>query len=189
MDTVETALNYLAMHFGKYNKDSNIGKILQVLFKHDEEFYQTAEDMKTVLDLDQAYGKNLDLIHGKNKSLKRGGLSDEDYIQLLKLETKVNNSDGDIGTLTEAGGVLFGDNFKGVTETGDAEITTTLDMNGQDIPNETYEKAITAGVTNFYNMRDETEVINVVLNDMVFQKYIYVETGTQQTGGQMGVIL
>ncbi|MCF8012237.1 MAG: DUF2612 domain-containing protein [Clostridiales bacterium] len=189
MDTVKDALNLLSMHFGNYDKESNIGKIIKSMFANDDEFYQTAEDLRNVLDLNKASGKNLDFIHGKNKNLDRGNLSDEEYKTRLKLETKVNNSDGDIKTIEEAAKVLFGDSFKGVEETGDAEITTTLDMNNQDIPNETYEKAITSGVTSFYNMRDETETLIVVLNDVTFQRFIYVESGTQQAGGKVGVIL
>jgi len=190
MDTVQQALDLLAMHFGNYSKDSNIGKMLQILFANDEKFYQAADDMKNVLDLDHATGKNLDLIHGENKDLKRGGLTDDEYRERLKLETKVNNSDGDVETLEQAAEVLFGpENFKGITEQGDAKIKIDLDLTNKTIPNTTFERAVSASVGVLYATTDDEEVIQIVLGKEILTELLHFESGTKTTSQELGVIL
>jgi len=117
MYNTKELLNLLAMHFGKYNENSNIGKLFQTFLAGDTEFIKACEDMKKVVDLDQAKGKNLDFIHGVNKDFKRGDLNDVEYKKRLQLETKVNNSDGQISTVDETMTVLMGNAYDGIQET------------------------------------------------------------------------
>lgn len=189
MKYADEILSKLSMHFGDYDRGSNIGKILRIFEKNDEEFLQACEDVRKILDVEQAFGDNLDLTHGKNKNLPRGSLTDEDYIQRLKLETKVNNSDGDITTLTEAGIVLFGDNFKGIKETDPATILLTLGLDNIEIPNETFERAVTAAVKVDYAASDETETLQIVIEKHEFYTLLHKEFGTFELSTELGVIL
>jgi len=156
----EDILNLLSMYFGKYNPDSNIGKILRTIEHTDDEFLETSEQIKNILDIDQATGLNLDNIFGINKNLKRKGLSDSEYIERLKLETTVNNSDGEWHTLEEAGNILFGNDFLGIFESGKGRIQVNMRPNNQKIPNETFEKAVAVSVGIKYSIRSDTETLS-----------------------------
>lgn len=183
-------MELLAMHFGNYNLDSNIGKILRSIEVSDNEFIQATEDLKEILDIDNSYGANLKDIHGANKGLKRLGLTDEEYKQRLKLETKVNNSDGDVETLEEAAKVLFGEeDFRGITEVDNATIQIDLLLKDKVIPNDTFERAVAAAVGVVYATTDEEQVIQIVMEKATFRSVVYLACGTAYTGQELGVIL
>ena len=196
MYNIKELLNLLAMHFGDYNENSNIGKLFQTFLAGDVEFIKACEDMKKVVDLDQAKGKNLDLIHGVNKDLKRGNLSDEKYKERLKIETKVNNSDGNITTLQETAEVLLGEeNYKGIEETfnvdrvdNNAGVLLKLLLSDYTLPIETFERAVCAGVKTFYELIDNDNLIGIE-EDIYNNTLVHWQAGTQECSQQLGVIL
>jgi len=193
MAYIDDFFKLMSMHFGNYNQDSNIGKLMRSITVSDDFFLQTCLDMKAIADLDQATGKNLDDIHGVNKNLKRGSLSDDEYIERLKLETKVNNSDGAISTLTDAAEVLFGEeNFLGISEVFPAGIEINLNFIDTNIPNFTLDRAIAAGIKSTYVLHEEQEILNFVTSNInfSFKKYINLQSSDKlESAAESGVLL
>jgi len=190
MAYIDDFFKLMSMRFGNYNQDSNIGKLMRSITASDDLFLQTCLDMKAITDLDQATGENLDNIHGVNKNLKRGSLSDSEYVERLKLETKVNNSDGAISTLTDAAKVLFGEeNFLGISEIFPAGIEINLNFIDTNIPNFTLDRAITAGVKSTYILREEEEILNFVTSEPTFKKYVNLQSSNKlESAVESGVI-
>jgi len=190
MAYIDDFFKLMSMRFGNYNQDSNIGKLMRSITASDDLFLQTCSDMKAITDLDQATGENLDNIHGVNKNLKRGSLSDSEYVERLKLETKVNNSDGAISTLTDAAKVLFGEeNFLGISEIFPAGIEINLNFIDTNIPNFTLDRAITAGVKSTYILHEEEEILNVVTSEPTFKKYVNLQSSDKlESAVESGVI-
>jgi hypothetical protein len=190
MAYIDDFFKLMSMHFGNYNQDSNIGKLMRSITVSDDFFLQTCLDMKAITDLDQATGENLDNIHGVNKNLKRGSLSDSEYVERLKLETKVNNSDGAISTLTDAANVLFGgENFLGINEVFPAGIEINLNFIDTNIPNFTLDRAVAAGIETTYVLHEEQEILNVVTSEPTFSRFINLQSSDKlESAAESGVL-
>ena len=190
MAYIDDFFKLMSMRFGNYNQDSNIGKLMRSITVSDDFFLQTCLDMKAIADLDQATGKNLDNIHGVNKNLKRGSLSDSEYVERLKLETKVNNSDGALSTLTDAANVLFSEeNFLGINEVFPAGIEINLNFIDTNIPNFTLNRAVAAGIKTTYVLHEEQEILNVVTSEPTFSRFINLQSSDKlESAAESGVL-
>lgn len=110
-----TMLNHLT---DNYNKDpnSNIGKLFSVIGGEMEEFQESLNLIHFWRDIDNAVGITLDRIGG-NVLEYRGGKTDDEYRNYIKIRIVANLSQGDIETLNTVASFLLEDNFLGFEET------------------------------------------------------------------------
>lgn len=85
-----------------YSKDrqSNWGKLLGVLTDEIDKVKQVAAHVQKVRDIDEAGGRNLDLI-GANVQQERGNTSDKLYRVLIKTKIARNINEGNIDNLIQ----------------------------------------------------------------------------------------
>ena len=110
----KTLIDRLPSNYKK-DKNSNLGKLYQVLADELDELRDTINKVKDYQDLDSAKGRTLDRI-GRNVMELRSTDDDEAYRQYIKTKIISNLSKGDIETINQVAKVVLGGNFKGVSE-------------------------------------------------------------------------
>lgn len=128
-------INRLPSNYRK-EKESNVGKLYQIISDELIEINNTIEYIKKYQDMDTAIGKTLDRI-GNNVLELRNTEDDEVYRQFIKTKIIANLSQGDIETINEVAKVVLGDSFLGISETWNnslyediAGIVLDIDPNG-----------------------------------------------------------
>lgn len=86
----------------KKNTNSNNYKLLQINKDTTDIIQTTASDLFNILNLSNAKGKVLDDIYGGRVHLRRGALSDEQYIIRLRAKIMQNTANGAFPNLIEA---------------------------------------------------------------------------------------
>jgi len=93
LDAIEKFPDYLDTR-----DDSNINKLVVVLFEELNNFMGTLDEIETNYDIDRATLDGLDQI-GTNLDTARGGLEDEEYRARLKLRQAQNLADGTFSSI------------------------------------------------------------------------------------------
>lgn len=108
-----------------YNKkpNSNNAKLLQLQELAMADVRKELQDIEDCLDLNQAYGKTLDL-YGEMEEQKRGLLNDEQYRYMILLKIGIDNIQGDYNNIMRVIVQIF--NCKnGQIKLDDIEVTET----------------------------------------------------------------
>lgn len=142
-----------------YSREGQVNnkKLHQVVYAEYEEIKNVFEDIKASRDIDQAYGKTLDLIGGNVQQPRGVGEDDELYRLMIKTKIIANLSQGDIETINEIGKAVLGDSFVSVKETWSdpayncepAGLVFTLKSRARIIPS-TIERAVAGGVGTYW---------------------------------------
>lgn len=114
MSLIKEALNKLTDNYRK-SKDSNIGKLFQLVFSELDDVKHTFRQIEEWQDIDKAEGIALDQL-GKRVGEDRGKKDDETYRKYIKLRILINRSAGEIETLNEVFDVYFDGDFVGLEE-------------------------------------------------------------------------
>ena len=151
--------NVLSRLPDNYSREGQINnkKLHQVIYAEYEEIKNVFKDIKTSRDIDQAYGKTLELIGGNVQQPRVVGENDELYRLMIKTKIIANLSQGDIETINEIGKAVLGDSFVSVRETWNdpaynrepAGLVFTLQSRARIIPN-TIERAVAGGVGTYW---------------------------------------
>lgn len=194
----DIVLNFMPMHYGKYDPETNIGKLTQVIEQQWNDLAVTLNQIQTILDVDQASGHNLE-IHASNKDILRAGLNDTELRDKIKLETRVNNSQGTLEEIVEISKIIFGEQFFG-------GIKESYDINGNsaefriklkevtdptiNIPNIVFERAIITAVAIDYMLENSRISLSVSKNEITYHIQKVLECGQNNSycSSQMGVM-
>ena len=91
----------------KKTEDSNNAKILEIEAAELTKIRKDLSDVETILDLENATGKTLDL-YGLRVGQARGEATDEQYRVMIKAKVMRNLSNGSLPSVLEALSVTFG---------------------------------------------------------------------------------
>ena len=197
---LQNMLVLLCQYFGNYDSNSNIGKFLDILANQMIDLETALNDSKSILNIDTATGANLD-IFADNLQIIRGSFTDDELRARIKTEIRANFSTGDINTIREVAEVVLGeDALNGIIETynsadfsneiaGIALLLNTPSSNPINIPDETIERTVAAGIRIFYQLTNEVETIIIQEPNNYLDTVNFLESGTFNTSNELGVIL
>ncbi len=120
------------------DKDSNNYKLLQIHKEGNDKVLNTLREMSDALNIDNAYGNTLDLWYGEKVVLKRGQMTDEQYLIRLKGKLMQNMADGSFPKMIKALAFVLQCN------TSDIHIVESENTNGviiKDMPISMLQKA------------------------------------------------
>lgn len=107
----------------KKNKESNNWKLMHIHELAIQDIKRDIQDLLDCLDLNQAYGKTLEL-YGEMMEQKRGLLNDEQYRYMIFLKIGIDNVQGDYNSIMNVIVQMF--NCKGDSiKLDDIEVTET----------------------------------------------------------------
>lgn len=101
------------------DKDSNLGKLIEIFTEEFREINNKKDYLKAMQDIDKAENSYLDLL-GDSIGQKRGSYQDYKYRLLIKSRIKQNLSGGDIPTVDEFFKLILGNNYLGIKEGWDS---------------------------------------------------------------------
>lgn len=101
------------------DKDSNLGKLIEIFTEELREINNKKDYLKAMQDIDKAENSYLDLL-GDSIGQKRGSYQDYKYRLLIKSRIKQNLSGGDIPTVDEFFKLILGNNYLGIKEGWDS---------------------------------------------------------------------
>src|SRR6056297_3192490 len=121
--------------------DSNLSKLISIFEDEINELNQNNLDLKTIINIENAYGKNLDYI-GTILQQPRGELTDEVYRVVLRGAIAKNTSDGSVNKLISVISNMLNTDVSGIV----------IEQNPDDEPSEIYvvaplEAVGTTGIT------------------------------------------
>lgn len=108
---LQTLLDRLPSHFVK-DDDSNNYKLLSIIAENSNENRRIYDTILKFWDMNQSEGVGLDRL-GKDEGISRGGMDDEEYRKMIKIQCVVNLSEGDIPTMNIILDAYMGDSFIG----------------------------------------------------------------------------
>lgn len=196
----ELMRNNIAECFGGYDTNTNLSKLLRILERQMQDLEFVFEQLSNNLDIDQSENDNLDIFLS-NLSLTRSASDDEEVRSLVKTEINANFSKGQVSTLREIAEVVLGnDGLNGIEESWNnaqftneiAGIILRISTNAENritIPSNTIEKAVAGGISTFYSLIENDEIIIVQEPDVSIRQNIFLRTGTFESSREMGVIL
>lgn len=106
-----TLLERMPSHFAK-DENSNNYKLLKIVAENSVENRAVYETILKFWDVDQSQGIGLDRL-GKNVGIGRGSWNDTDYRKMIKIQSILNLSEGDIPTMNLIMDAYMGDAFIG----------------------------------------------------------------------------
>lgn len=117
----------------QYKEASNLNKILLVLSTAFEDLNEVFIDLKNILNIDNAFGAQLDLI-GDIIREKRNGRSDVDYIKGIKFKIFKNTSRGSVDDIVRA--LKFITSASLVVYSDNPPASYTIYTNGTNLPSD-----------------------------------------------------
>jgi len=158
---LQTLLNRLPSHFSK-DEDSNNYKLLSIIAENSNENRVVYDTVLKYWDVDQAEGIGLDRL-GKDEGISRGGMNDEEYRKMIKIQCIVNMSDGDIPTMNLILDAYMEQGFIGLqdgwAEFEPASLLLNISSSATTIPEELIKRIKPAGVRVYVLLNEIVEKI------------------------------
>lgn len=114
MSRLQPLLDRVPSHFAR-DVDSNNYKLLSLIAQNSEDNRQLYETILKFWDIDQAAGIGLDRL-GKDEGISRGRMNDQEYRKMIKIQSMMNLSEGDIPTMNLIMDAYLGEHFLGFEE-------------------------------------------------------------------------
>lgn len=144
------------------DEDSNNYKLLKIIAENSVENLAIQQTILKFWDVDQAEGYGLDRL-GKDVGISRGSWEDEEYRKMIKIQSILNLSEGDIETMNQIMDAYMGDDFIGFEEGWRDFEPATLLLNirssAKNIPDELIKRIKTAGVGIYVLLNELNEFI------------------------------
>lgn len=135
-------------HFAK-DENSNNYKLLSLIAKGSEETRIIYETMLKFWDVDQSEGVGLNRL-GKDEGIFRGGWDDAEYRKMIKIQSIINLSEGDILSMNLILDAYMGDAFIGLQDGWmdfeEASLLLNLTSQAQGVPSNLIKRIKPAGV-------------------------------------------
>lgn len=139
-------------HFAK-DEDSNNYKLLKIVAENSNENRSVYDTILKFWDVDQSWGIGLDRL-GKNVGISRGSWNDEDYRKMIKIQSILNLSEGDIPTMNLIMEAYMGEAFLGFQDGwktfGPATLIALINDASMPLPNNILKKIKSAGVGTYW---------------------------------------
>lgn len=149
---LNTLLERMPSHFAK-DEDSNNYKLLKIIADNSFENRAAYDTILKFWDVDQSQGIGLDRL-GKNVGISRGSWNDEDYRKMIKIQSILNLSEGDIPTMNHIMDAYMGDSFLGFQDGwkffGPATLIANIKDASNPLPNDILKKIKSAGVETYW---------------------------------------
>ncbi len=145
---LQTLLERMPRQYAR-DEDSNNYKLLKIIAENSVENLAIQQTILKFWDVDQAEGYGLDRL-GKDAGITRGSWDDEEYRKMIKIQSILNLSEGDIDTMNQIMDAYMGDDFIGFEEGWRDFEPATLLLNirssAKTIPDDLIKRIKTAGV-------------------------------------------
>lgn len=139
-------------HFAK-GEGSNNYKLLKIVAENSVENRAVYDTILKFWDVDQSQGIGLDRL-GKNVGISRGSWNDENYRKMIKIQSILNLSEGDIPTMNLIMEAYMGDSFIGFQDGwktfGPATLIALINDASMPLPNNILKKIKSAGVGTYW---------------------------------------
>ena len=145
---LKTLLERMPAHFAK-DEDSNNYKLLKIVAENSNENRAIYDTILKFWDVDHSQGIGLDRL-GKNVGITRGNWFDEEYRKMIKIQSIINLSEGDIPSMNLILDAYMGDAFNGLQDGWmdfeDATLLLNLNSKAQSVPSDLIKRIKPAGV-------------------------------------------
>lgn len=158
-----TLLERMPSHFAK-DENSNNYKLLKIVADNSVENRTVYDTILKFWDVDQSQGIGLDRL-GKNVGIARGSWNDADYRKMIKIQSILNLSEGDIPTMNLIMDAYMGDAFLGFQDGwklfGPATLIANIKDASKPLPGNILKKIKSAGVSTHWVLNQLMGQINV----------------------------
>ena len=158
---LDLLLMRMPSHFAK-DRESNNYKLLSLIAQGSDETRTVYSTMLKFWDVDQSEGIGLDRL-GKDEGISRGGWSDEEYRKMIKIQSILNLSDGDIDSINQILAAYMEKDFIGVQdgwmEYEPASLLVLIRSSATNVPFEILNRIKAAGVRIYVTVNELLEKI------------------------------